>query len=143
MGFLLAAGNKSTFEDLIAMDPIEREFLAYWTREREFEQMEQLGRLLGVMFDASEIRSWGKSGGGSGFDDTDSVLVPLTFMLNPDSRQAIQKMVGSASGLTLPAGYRKGQNEYVVDLGKVSPQEFMDFVRQNQVQPKAPTQQDR
>ena len=112
------------------MHPIDRDFLSFYLREREYDQMEQLGRLLGVMFKAGEVRQWKQSGdSGDGFDDEDNVLVPLTFQLRPESREGIQKMVG-ASGLALPKGYRKADGEYVVDMGKVSPEEFMAWAAQ-------------
>lgn len=114
------------------MDPIEREFLNYWIREREYDQVGQMGRLLGVMFQAGEVRSWREGGGGEGYDDEDNILVPLTFALRPEAREAIRKMVGS-DGMKLPEGYQKQSGEFVVDLGKVSPQDFIDFVNQNRV----------
>lgn len=115
------------------MHPIDRDFLSYYLREKEYDQMEQLGRLLGVMFKAGEVRSWKQSGdSGDGFDDEDNVLVPLTFQLRPETREGIQKMVGS-DGLAMPKGYRRADGEYVVDMGKVTPEEFIAWVKQNRV----------
>jgi hypothetical protein len=115
------------------MDPLERDFLAFWSREKEFDQMQQIGKLMGVFFNAGEVRSWkGEGGSATGFEDGDNVLVPLTFMLRPESREAVQKIVG-LDGLALPPGYRKGAKEMVVDLGKVTPEEFKAFVEKNRV----------
>lgn len=115
------------------MDPIERAFAAYWIKEQQYDQMQQIGRMLGVMFSAGEVRGWRAAGeGGEGYDDEDSVLVPMTFMLRPESRDGVQKMVGS-EGLALPKGYKKRDGELIVDLGKVSPEEFKAFVDKNRV----------
>lgn len=115
------------------MDAIEREFLAFWLREREADQMSQAGRMLGVLFKAGEVRAWKKEGtGDSGYDDEDDVLVPLSFMIRPEGREGLQKLVGS-SGLSLPTGYRKQNGEIIVDLGKVTPEEFQAFVAKNRV----------
>lgn len=135
MGYLLAATTRS-FDELIEMDPIERDFMAYWIREREYDQMQQLGRLLGVFFNAGEVRGWKGQGetGAGGYDDTDNLLVPLSFMLRPEARDGIQKMVGSA-GLALPKEYKVRNGEIVVDLGQVDPKEFIEFVNRNRVVP--------
>jgi hypothetical protein len=131
---LAASPRNSTLSDLISMDPIEREFLSYWTREREYDQMQQLGRLMGVFFNAGEVRSWKADGGerASSLEDEDNLLIPLSFMIRPEGREAIQKMVGTG-GLALPKGYRQAPGEVVVDLGKVSPEEFKSFVEKHRV----------
>lgn len=116
------------------MDPVERNFIAFWLKEREQDQMTQIGRLLGVFFKAGEVRRWKESGpgGGSGYDDEDHVLVPLSFMIRPESREGIQRLVGT-EGLALPKEYQKAANETVVDLGQVSPEAFKEFVNRNRV----------
>lgn len=133
---LLAASFKqSSLDELLKMDPLERDFIAYWMRQKEYDQMEQFGRLMGVLFNAGEVRSWSNNKATkspTGFEDEDTILVPLSFMLRPESRESIQKMVGT-DGMALPEGYRKREGEIVVDLGKVSPEEFKAFVESNRV----------
>lgn len=132
---MAASHRQTSFEELAAMHPLDRDFLAFWVREREYDQMQQLGRLMGVFFNAGEVRKWKGEGGkpdGSGFEDEDNILVPLAFMLRPEARESIQKMVGQ-DGLALPQGYRRKEGEVVVDLGKVSKEEFLEFVEKNRV----------
>lgn len=97
--------------------------------------MTQVGRMLGVFFKAGEVRTWKKTEGtGPGYGDEDDILIPLSFMLRPEAREGIQKLVG-AEGLALPDGYRKQGGEIIVDLGKVTPEEFQAFVDKNRVNP--------
>jgi len=93
--------------------------------------MENWARYLGVQFTAGEIRRWSAAGKGKEYLDEDPVLLPLALSLRPELQQALIKMVGG-EGVALPAEYRKGQNEIVVDLGKVSPGEFMAFFKKKQ-----------
>ena len=95
--------------------------------------MQQLSRLLGVMFIAEEVRGWKSGEGGDGImEDDDKIFIPLSFMLNPEAREGIRKLVGS-EGLA-PSGYVKRPGEIMVDLGKVTPEEFKAFVEKNRVQ---------
>lgn len=96
--------------------------------------MEQIGRLLGVLFSAGEVRGWAKQSEGPimGMSDEDTLLVPLSFMIRPESREGIQKMVGQ-QGLSLPEGYKRKDGEVVVDLGQVTPEEFKQFVESHRV----------
>lgn len=125
------AATSRTLNELIEMDPLERSYLFFWVREREFDQMQQISRMLGVMFKAGEVRSW-KEGSGDSLDDEDHLFVPLTFMLRPEAREGVKKMVGNGLPLT---DYRKAPNEVVVDLGQVSPEEFKEFVQKHRVKP--------
>lgn len=110
------------------MDHEERAFLAYWVREARREQMAEMGKLLGVFFSVGEIRSWGApdSGKPTVYKDNENILVPLSIVLKPELREGLKKMVG---GLALPDGYKKGAKEVVVDLGGVSPDDFMYFAK--------------
>ena len=129
---LVASFKSSGIDDLIGMHPIDREFLYFWMREKEFDQMQQFGRMLGVMFNAGEVRGWdtGDTGPTLGLDDTDSVFVPLSFMLRPESREGVQKMVGKDTQMV---SADKKQGNVVVDLGKVSKEIFQEFVEKNRV----------
>ena len=134
MGYLWAATNRS-WEELRDLSLEERAFLYFWTKEVENERLGQIGRLLGTTFEAKEIRSWAKDGSGE-YKDSDKILVPLAMALRPDYREGLMKMVGG-SGMALPADYKKKTNEIVVDLSKVSPQEFLDFFGKQKL-PKIP-----
>ena len=103
----------------------ERAFLYFWTKEVENERLGQIGRLLGTTFEAKEIRSWSKGGSGE-YKDSDKVLVPLAMAIRPDYREGLMKLVGGG-GMALPLDYKKKPNEVVLDMSKVSPQEFLDF----------------
>jgi hypothetical protein len=137
LGYLWAATNRS-WEELRDLSLEERAFLYFWVKEVENERLGQIGRLLGTTFSAGEIRSWGKKNGESAeYKNADKVLVPLAFAIRPEFREGLMRMVGSA-GMVLPSGYKKAPNEVVVDLSKVSPQEFLDFFGQKKL-PKVPT----
>ena len=126
MGYLWAATNRS-WEELRELSLEERAFLYFWTKEVENERIGQIGRLLGTTFEAREIRSWAKAGGNAAeYKDSDKVLVPLAMAIRPDYREGLMKLVGG-SGMALPPEYQKKKNEIVMDLSKVSPQEFLDF----------------
>lgn len=142
LGMILAASFRAnSLDDLIKMDQIELDFLMYWQRQKEFDQMEQFGRLLGVLFNAGEVRGWNSTEDTPfGMDDEDNLLIPLSFMLRPESREGIQKLIGQRSGLSLPKEYKQKAGEIVVDLGKVSPEEFKAFVEKNRVGPKVSPQ---
>jgi len=116
------------------MDPMLRDFLVFWLREKEFDQMEQIGRLLGVMFTAAEVRSWKEAGNeGSGPPENhEKIFIPLSFMLRPEAREGLRKSIGK-DGLALPQGYRTKEGEVVVDLGKVTVEDFKAFVENNRV----------
>jgi hypothetical protein len=118
------------------MEPEELVFLAFWVNEVEASKAKMLGRMLGVNFTAGEIRSWSKDGAAKDYGDQDNVLVPLALVLKPELRDSLIKMVGGQA-MPLPKEYRKGKNEIVVDMGKVSPQEFIEFVK-NKTPPKIP-----
>lgn len=122
------------------MEPEELEFLYFWVREVENERTMHLGKLLGTAFRAGDIRDWAKKGEQTTYKKNDVVLMPLTLALRPDLREALIRMVGAA-GLALPKGYTPTQNEQVVDLGQVSPQEFIDFVQKKKL-PAGPARAD-
>lgn len=104
------------------------DFLHYWVKEVENTRMMQIGKLIGACFTAGEIRSWGKTGQTGEYKDTDKVLVPLSLILKPQFKEGLIRFVGG-DAMPLPDGYTKGAREVVVDMGKVSPQEFMDWVK--------------
>src|SRR5208282_4193376 len=104
------------------------DFIFFWVKETENSKMFQLGKLLGACFTAGEIRSWGKKGQSNEYNNDDKVLVPLSLILKPDFKEGLIKFVGGDM-MPLPDGYTKAKNEVVVDMGKVSPQEFMDWVK--------------
>lgn len=110
------------------MEPEERAFLAYWVRQARQEQMSEVGKLLGVFFSVGEIRRWGAQDSGKEhtYRDEENILIPLSIVLKPELREGLKKMVG---GLALPDGYKKGAKEVVVDLGGVSPEDFMYFAK--------------
>lgn len=91
--------------------------------------MMQIGKLIGACFTAGEIRSWGKRGQSSEYKNDDKVLVPLSLILKPEFKEGLIKFVGGDM-MPLPDGYAKAKNEVVVDMGKVSPEEFMNWVKQ-------------
>ncbi len=127
VGYIWAAGKRS-FDEIALMSPEERAFAYFWLKEVENEQMSQLGRLLGTSFRAGEIRSWAAKGGSPpDYKNSDKVLVPLSFGIRPELRESLIKLVGS-DGMMLPSDYKRQKNEMVVDLSKVSPQEFKDFL---------------
>jgi hypothetical protein len=109
------------------MEPEERAFIAYWVRESRREQMSEIGKLLGVFFSVGEIRKWGgPDTGNHTYRDDENILIPLSIVLKPELREGLKKMVG---GLALPDGYKKGAQEVMVDLGGVSPDDFMYFAK--------------
>ena len=110
------------------MEPEELAFLAFWVREVEEERMRTMGRFMGVNFTAKEIRTWSDSASNKDYRDDDNVLVPLALVLKPELKESLIKLVGGSS-MPLPDGYRKAPNEVVVDLGRVSPEEFIEFVK--------------
>jgi len=110
---------------------MDRDFLEYHLRKLDHEKMESFARYLGVQFTAGEIRQWGGTGKGRDYLDADPILMPLTLALRPELQQALIKMVGG-QGVPLPAEYQRGKNEVVVDLGKVTPDEFMAFFKNKQ-----------
>lgn len=110
-------------------------FLTYWVNQVEERRISMLGRMLGVNFTAGEIRSWSKAGSERDYKDKDNVLIPLSLIMKPELRDNLIKMVGGES-MPLPKGYRKSRNEVVVDMGKVTPEEFIEFVK-NKTPPKS------
>ena len=123
------------------MEPEELVFLAFWVNQLEEKRALLFGRMLGVNFTAGEIRSWAKEGGERDYKDQDNVLIPLSLIMKPELRDGLVKMVGGNS-MPLPKDYRKGKNEIVVDLGKVTPEEFMEFVK-NKKLPNPPSYQNK
>ncbi len=120
-GTLLAATNYR-MEELIQMDPEIRAFLYHSVQKHQAEQMREFGRALGVYFTAGEIRSWTKGEGGKVYyEDSDGLTLPLSLTLKPELRDHLTKLV---SGTPLPRGYVKGDKEVVVDLGRVTTQQF-------------------
>lgn len=105
------------------------DFIYFWVKEVENSRMMQIGKLIGACFTAGEIRSWGRKGTNSEYKDEDKVLVPLSLILKPDFKEGLIRFVGGDM-MPLPDGYHKAKNEIVVDMGKVSPQEFMNWVKQ-------------
>ena len=104
----------------------------------ENERVAQLGKLLGTNFTAGEIRSWGMSKNKSqDFENNSDILVPLSFSFRPEFRDNLIKMVGH-DGMLLPSDYKRQKNEMVVDLSKVSPQEFKDFLTKKKI-PQVPS----
>jgi hypothetical protein len=137
MGYLLAA-TPYKISDLKVMEPEEVDFLYFWVKEVENSRMLQIGKLMGVCFTAGEIRSWGKKGQQGEYKDEDKVLVPLSLILKGEFKEGLIRHVGGDM-MPLPPGYRKGKNEVVVDMGKVSPEEFINWVKQvNQAKPVPP-----
>jgi hypothetical protein len=104
------------------------DFIYFWVKEVENTRMMQIGKLIGACFTAGEIRSWGKAGPASEYKNEDRVLVPLSLILKPEFKEGLIKFVGGDM-MPLPPGYAKAKNEVVVDMGKVSPKEFMDWVK--------------
>jgi hypothetical protein len=123
------------------MSAEERAFLYYWVKEVENEKVAQLGRLLGTTFTAGEVRNWGVASAQSSnlFQRNDKVFVPLALAIRPDYRESLIKYVGG-DGIPLPKDYQKGKNEVVMDLSKVKPQEFLDFLGKKKL-PEMPTEQ--
>jgi hypothetical protein len=125
LGYLMAATHYK-FDELIKMDGEIRAFLFFWVKEVEEERLRSLNRFLGVNFTAGEIRTWAaKEGKGGAFKDSDQIFIPLSIAIRPELRDGLMKLVG---GVRLPEGYIKKPNEVVVDMGQVTPQEFIDFV---------------
>lgn len=113
-------------EDFRGMDPEELEFIYFWAREAENEKMMALGKLLGTYFLAEEIRSWARPGNGSNlYKDKDKVLLPLSIALRPELKEALVKLVGH---MPLPQDYKKGTKEVVIDLSRVSTEDFKYFM---------------
>ena len=109
------------------MSPEELEFLYFWAREVENEKMLAVGKLLGTYFVAEEIRSWAKANSGTNlYKDKDKVLVPLSLALRPELKEALIKLVGN---MPLPQDYKKGDKEIVIDLSRVSPEDFQYFMK--------------
>jgi len=132
IGYIWAAGKRS-FDEIALMSPEERAFAYFWIKEVENEHMNQLGRLLGTSFRAGEIRSWASKGGSPpDYKNSDKVLVPLSFGIRPELRDSLIKLVGQ-DGMILPGDYKRQKYERVVDLSKVSPQEFKDFLTKKQL----------
>ena len=69
----------------------------------------------------------------------DMVFLPLALALRPELRDMLIKMVGGDGGLAMPRDYQGQRNEVMVDLGKVSHQEFLDFV-QKKILPRSKSQ---
>jgi hypothetical protein len=107
------------------MDPDVRIFLHHWVRKVEKDRFQQLGRLMGVLFTAGEIRTWNKGEGKGVFADQDPVSVPLTIAFRPELRDGLMRLVG---GLTKPKDVKFGENEVVIDLGATSIEDFKAFV---------------
>jgi hypothetical protein len=133
LGMLLAAYSKNfSLDDLIGMDPLDRNFLYFWYRQHEMDKAEQLGRMLGVMFNVGEVRGWDESEGPSlGLMDHETLLIPLSFMLNGEARGNLKKMVGTESQM---ASKERKEGQVLVDLGKVSPEDFKAFIEKNRVE---------
>lgn len=111
------------------MDQDEIQFIYFWIREHERQQLQQLGRLLGVSFEAHEVRGWAKQGGAATrYKDHDAVLMPLTLALRPELREALIKMVG-LNGMSAPEGYQKRDGEFMVNLGDIPIEEFKNFLQ--------------
>lgn len=136
----MAAKGTYTHDEILKMDPEVQAFLSYWVQKIQADQFNTLGRLLGVLYTAGEIREWGKQSGEKGsYQDADPVNMPLTMALRPELREGLVRLVG---GLTLSKDIKVGQNEMVLDLGRTSIQDFKEFVethRQAKPSEKPPT----
>lgn len=110
------------------MEPEERVFLAFWVREARKEFMQDMGKLLGVLFNAGDIRSWeeNKNGSTHTYSDEENILIPLSIALKPELRDGLKQMV---QGLATPEGYQKQKGEVMVDLGRVTAEDFRYFLK--------------
>ena len=117
------------------MEPEERIFRAYWVRESRKEFVQDLGRLLGVMFKAGDIRNWKDGGPAHIYQDEEDILVPLSIALRPELRDGLRQMV---QGLAAPSDYSKKKGEIMVDLGRVSAEDFKYFLQHKRL-PDQPT----
>lgn len=130
---MLVAQARYTHDDILKLDPDIRSFLFYYVKEGQREQFRELGRMLGSNFTAGEIRNWGNNkdsvaSRGGVYRDGDPIFMPLSIAIKPELREGLMRMVG---GVAPPMGYKKRPNEVIVDLGQVTPKEFIDFVNQN------------
>jgi len=140
IGYLVGVAPTLDLERFRLMDQEELQFRYFWAKEVERERMLQLGKMVGSTFTAGEIRKWSAQGEGSNdYKKDDMVFLPLALALRPELRDILIKMVGGDGGLAMPRDYQGQRNEVMVDLGKVSHQEFLDFV-QKKILPKPKSQ---
>lgn len=125
----MAAKAQYTQADLMKLSPTVRAFLFFWVRENEREKNQEFGRMIGAHFTAGDIRAWGTGDKGI-YRDEDPIFMPLSLALRPELREGLSRMVG---GVRLPSDYKKKANEVVVDMGQVTPKEFIDFVEKRRI----------
>jgi hypothetical protein len=122
------AATHYKLDELVEMGPEMRAFLYYWVQEVERNRFIQLGRTLGTYFQAGDIRRWARLAQGQGYDefeDSDPISIPLTLALKPELKDWMIKLT---SGLGTPQGYTKGKHEVLVDMGRFTKEEYVDFL---------------
>jgi len=140
VGYILGVAPTMEIERFRLMDIEELQFRYFWVKEVERDRMLQLGKMIGATFTAGDIRKWSLQNAGTpDYKKDDMVFLPLALALRPELRDMLIKMVGGDGGLAMPRDYQGQRNEVMVDLGKVSHQEFLDFV-QKKILPRSKSQ---
>jgi hypothetical protein len=129
----LWAASPPPLKEILKLDQEERAFLLYWIQQQERDRALTMGQLLGVSYTVGELRSWKekKEADTVNLPDDYRITLPLTLLLKPELREGLIKTF--VSGMSLPPEYRKGEHEVVVDLSKVTTEEFKAFFKNKQM----------